>query len=383
MNYYTIYEKLLINLYFLCHLFFLQNKQYFSFVSQLKKDIRHAQVKAAIKVNTELLRLYWRMGADICEKQKSASWGDGWLKELSRELMAEFPDMKGLSYRNLQYIRQWYLFYNQGNIIVQQVVAQLQKGHGQQPVAQINEDVFFSVPWGHHLYIISQCKDVNRAVFYLNKTVENGWSRAVLLNFLDTNLYERQGKAVNNFNKLLADSQSELAAQTLKDPYNFDFLTLDGEYRERELEQGLTQNVTRFLLELGTGFAFVGNQVPLQVGGDTVYPDLLFYHLELRCYVVVELKITKFKAEHLGQLGMYISAVNHIKKKPTDNPTIGLLICKTKNNVMAQYALESTNQPIGISEYQLSKLMPENIQSQLPTIEDIEATLSDIKETKD
>lgn len=282
MNYYTIYEKLLISLYFLCHLFFLQNKQYFSFVSQLKKDIRHAQVKAAIKVNTELLRLYWRMGADICEKQKSASWGDGWLKELSRELMAEFPDMKGLSYRNLQYIRQWYLFYNQGNIIVQQVVAQLQKGHGQQPVAQINEDVFFSVPWGHHLYIISQCKDVNRAVFYLNKTVENGWSRAVLLNFLDTNLYERQGKAVNNFNKLLADSQSELAAQTLKDPYNFDFLTLDGEYRERELEQGLTQNVT-----------------------------------------------------------------------------------------------------IGISEYQLSKLMPENIQSQLPTIEDIEATLSDIKETKD
>lgn len=305
------------------------NSEFKSWVSQLKKDIRHAQVKAAIKVNTELLRLYWRMGADICEKQKSASWGDGWLKELSRELMAEFPDMKGLSYRNLQYIRQWYLFYNQGNIIVQQVVAQLQKGHGQQPVAQINEDVFFSVPWGHHLYIISQCKDVNRAVFYLNKTVENGWSRAVLLNFLDTNLYERQGKAVNNFNKLLADSQSELAAQTLKDPYNFDFLTLDGEYRERELE------------------------------------------------------ITKFKAEHLGQLGMYISAVNHIKKKPTDNPTIGLLICKTKNNVMAQYALESTNQPIGISEYQLSKLMPENIQSQLPTIEDIEATLSDIKETKD
>ena len=253
----------------------------------------------------------------------------------------------------------------------------------QQPVAQISEEAFFSVPWGHHLYIISQCKDVNRAVFYLKKTVENGWSRAVLLNYLDTNLYERQGKAVNNFTRLLANPQSELAAQTLKDPYNFDFLTLDGEYRERELEQGLTQNVTRFLLELGTGFAFVGSQVPLQVGEDTVYPDLLFYHLELRCYVVVELKITKFKAEHLGQLGVYVSAVNHIKKKPTDNPTIGLLICKTKNNVMAQYALESTNQPIGISEYQLSKLMPENIQSQLPTIEDIEATLSDIKETKE
>ena len=371
------------------------NRDFKSWVSQLKQDIRSAQIKAAIKVNTELLRLYWRMGADICEKQKSASWGDGWLKELSRELMTEFPDMKGFSHRNLQYIRQWYLFYNQENTIVQQVVAQLEDVNvqqpvakldddmRQQPVAQISEDVFFSVPWGHHLYIISQCKDVSRAVFYLKKTVENGWSRAVLLNYLDTNLYERQGKAVNNFNRLLANPQSELAAQTLKDPYNFDFLTLDGEYRERELEHALTHNVTRFLLELGTGFAFVGSQVPLQVGENTVYPDLLFYHLELRCYVVVELKVTKFKGEHLGQLGVYVSAVNHIKKKPTDNPTIGLLICKTKNNVMAQYALESTNQPISISEYQLSKLMPEHIQSQLPTIEDIEATLSDNDDNAD
>ena len=371
------------------------NRDFKSWVSQLKQDIRSAQIKAAIKVNTELLRLYWRMGADICEKQKYASWGDGWLKELSRELMTEFPDMKGFSHRNLQYIRQWYIFYNQENTIVQQVVAQLEDVNvqqpvakldddmRQQPVAQISEDVFFSVPWGHHLYIISQCKDVSRAVFYLKKTVENGWSRAVLLNYLDTNLYERQGKAVNNFNRLLANPQSELAAQTLKDPYNFDFLTLDGEYRERELEHALTHNVTRFLLELGTGFAFVGSQVPLQVGEDTVYPDLLFYHLELRCYVVVELKVTKFKGEHLGQLGVYVSAVNHIKKKPTDNPTIGLLICKTKNNVMAQYALESTNQPISISEYQLSKLMPEHIQSQLPTIEDIEATLSDNDDNAD
>ena len=236
---------------------------------------------------------------------------------------------------------------------------------------------FSSLFLGDIICISYRCKDVARAVFYLKQTVENGWSRAVLLNYLDTNLYERQGKAVNNFNRLLANPQSELAAQTLKDPYNFDFLTLDGKYRERELEQALTHNVTRFLLELGTGFAFVGSQIQLQVGEDTVYPDLLFYHLELRCYVVVELKVTKFKGEHLGQLGVYVSAVNHIKKKPTDNPTIGLLICKTKNNVMAQYALESTNQPIGISEYQLSRLMPENIQSQLPTIKDIEATLSD------
>lgn len=353
------------------------NSDFKSWVSQLKKDIRGAQVRAAIKVNTELLRLYWHLGEGICEKQKSASWGDGWLKELSRELMAEFPDMKGFSHRNLQYIRQWYLFYNEHIIIVQQPVAQLANTNVQQPVAKISDDVFFSVPWGHHLYIITQCKDIDKAIFYLNKTVEYGWSRAVLLNFLDTNLYERQGKAVNNFSRLLTEPQSDLAIQTLKDPYNFDFLTLDGEYRERELENSLMQNITRFLLELGTGFAFIGRQVPLVVGDEIVYPDLLFYHLELCCYVVVELKVTKFKGEHLGQLGVYVSAVNHIKKKPTDNPTIGLLICKTKNNVMAQYALESTNQPIGISEYQLSQLIPDNIQSQLPTIEDIEATLSD------
>ena len=341
------------------------NGDFKKWVSQLKNDIRSTQIKAAVKVNAEMLRLYWRMGADICEKQKLASWGDGWLKELSRELMAEFPEMKGFSHRNLQYIRQWFQFYNEQVTFAQQVVA------------QIGEEVFFSVPWGHHLYIISQCKDVDKAMFYLSQTVEHGWSRAMLLNFLDTDLYERQGKAVNNFSRLLPDPQSDLAMQTLKDPYNFDFLTLDGEYRERELENALTHNITRFLLELGTGFAFVGRQVPLEVGDETLYPDLLFYHLELRCYVVVELKVDKFKGEHLGQLGVYVSAVNHIKKKATDNPTIGLLICKTKNNVMAQYALESTSQPIGISEYQLSQLMPENLKSQLPTIEDIEENLKE------
>ena len=346
------------------HITLTSNDTFKEWVSQLKNEIRSAQIKAAVKVNTELLRLYWRMGADICEKQKSASWGDSWLKELSNELTSEFPEMKGFSHRNLQYIRQWYSFYNEVDTFAQQLVA------------QFDEAIFFSVPWGHHLYIISQCKDVNKALFYLHQTVEHGWSRAMLLNFLDSNLYERQGKAVSNFRRLLPDPQSDLAIQTLKDPYNFDFLTLDGTYRERELENALMQNITHFLLELGTGFAFVGRQVPLEVGDETVYPDLLFYHLELRCYVVVELKVSKFKGEHLGQLGIYVSAVNHIKKKSTDNPTIGLLICKTKNNVMAQYALEATSQPIGISEYQLSQLMPENLKSQLPTIEDIEATLT-------
>ncbi len=354
------------------------------------------------------------MGAEICEKQKSATWGDGWLKELSRELMIEFPSMGGFSHRNLKYIRQWYLFYNQEDIIGQQLVAQLGGDDSrsaynpnnqtdiivQQAVAQFGgrgstsayglnnqgdtiwqqavakmQDIFFSVPWGHHLYILSQCKTVDKAIFFLRKTVENGWSRAVLLNFLDTDLYERQGKAVSNFSRLLPDVQSDLAAQTLKDPYNFDFLTLTDNYRERELEDALTQNITRFLLELGQGFAFVGEQIPLEIGDETLFADLLFYHLELRCYVVVELKSTKFKAEHLGQLGVYISAINHQKKKPTDNPTIGLLICKDKNDVMAQYSLEASAYPIGISEYQLSQLMPEELKSQLPAVEEIEASL--------
>ena len=249
---------------------------------------------------------------------------------------------------------------------------------GQQVVAQLVENMFFSVPWGHHLYIMSSCKDINKAVFYLQKTVENGWSRAVLLNFLDTDLYERQGKAVNNFSRFLPDTQSELAQQTLKDPYTFDFITLTENYKERELEDALTGNITRFLIELGQGFAYVGRQVPLEVGDETLFADLLFYHLELRCYVVIELKACKFKPAFIGQLGTYVSAVNHLKKKPTDNTTIGLIVCKTKDDVMAQYSLESCSQPIGISEYDLSKLIPDDFKSQLPSIEEIEKSIRNI-----
>jgi predicted nuclease of restriction endonuclease-like (RecB) superfamily len=313
-----------------------------------------------------MLHLYWNLGKDIVERQKNANWGDGFLKELSRELMAEFPDMKGFSYRNMKYIRQWFMFYNSQDSI------------GQQVVAQLGEEFFFSVPWGHHLYIMSSCKDINKAVFYLKKTVENGWSRAVLLNFLDTDLYERQGKAVSNFSRLLPDGQSELAQQTLKDPYTFDFITLTDHYKERELEDALTGNISRFLIELGQGFAYVGRQVPLEVGDETLFADLLFYHLELRCYVVIELKACKFQPAFIGQLGTYVSAVNHLKKKPTDNVTIGLIVCKTKDDVMAQYALESTSQPIGISAYELAKLMPEEFKSQLPTIEEIENSVRNI-----
>lgn len=234
----------------------------------------------------------------------------------------------------MKYIRQWFMFYNSQDSI------------GQQVVAQLGEEFFFSVPWGHHLYIMSSCKDIN--------------------------------KAVSNFSRLLPDGQSELAQQTLKDPYTFDFITLTDHYKERELEDALTGNISRFLIELGQGFAYVGRQVPLEVGDETLFADLLFYHLELRCYVVIELKACKFQPAFIGQLGTYVSAVNHLKKKPTDNVTIGLIVCKTKDDVMAQYALESTSQPIGISAYELAKLMPEEFKSQLPTIEEIENSVRNI-----
>jgi predicted nuclease of restriction endonuclease-like (RecB) superfamily len=282
---------------------------------------------------------------------KSAKWGSGFLETFSSELIKEFPDIQGFSYRNLRYIRQWYEFYFESVSNWQQVVANLDEEKRdkiwQQAVA--NLEIFFSVPWGHHLYILSKCKDVEKALFYQQKVMENNWSRSMLLNFLDTNLFEREGKAITNFKKHLTIPNDDLAAQILKDPYNFGFLEMTQPFVERELEESLTKNMTRFLLELGTGFSYVGHQVPLNVGEDTLYADLLFYHLELRCFVVIELKTTRFKPEYIGQLGTYVSAVNHLKKKEIDNPTIGLLICKEKNKVMAQYALESSNQPIGIA----------------------------------
>lgn len=337
-------------------------KQFNEWVHDIKTEIRQAQLKTAVTVNSGLLHLYWNLGKEITIRQKNYSWGEGFLKKLSDELLREFPNMKGFSYRNFKYIRQWYLFYNQDDIIGQQAVAQLEK-------------VFFYVPWGHHLFIISKCKDVQEAVFYLQKVVENNWSRAVLLNFMDTDLYERQGKAITNFSTQLSLPQGELAQQTLKDPYNFDFLCLREHYEEKDMEEALVKNITNFLLELGNGFAFIGRQVPLNVGKSTLYADLLFYNINLRCYVVIELKVVPFEPGFVGQLGTYVTAVNHLKKKDGDGKTIGLLICKNKDDVVAQYALEGVHLPLGISEYELSKLMPENYKSTMPSIDDIEKEL--------
>lgn len=338
--------------------------EYKNWISELKQRIRQSQIKAAVKVNTELIRMYWELGKDIVKKQAEAKWGSGFLKQLSTDLTESFPDMQGFSKRNLEHIRKWYLFYNQTNSIAKQLVSQL-------------DDCIFQIPWGHHIMIMTKCTSIDEALFYIHKTIEQGWSRNVLMHYISIDLYRTEGKSISNFKNTLPSFESDLAQQTLKDPYNFDFLTMRDGYRERELEDALTDNITKFLLELGSGFAYVGRQVRLEVGGDEFFVDLLFYHLKLRCYVVIELKTGDFQPEYVSKLGFYISAINHEMKHSQDNPTIGLLICKNKNDIVAQYTLDTTNLPIGISEYELSKLYPNDIKSSLPSIEDIENELKE------
>ena len=295
-----------------------KNKDYVEWINNLKKRFRQVQLKAAVKINNELLNFYWELGKEITQKQKETKWGDKFLESLSKDLMAEFPDVKGFSLRNLKYIRQWYLFWE----------------NGQQAVALITQ-----IPWGHNLVIISKCKNTKEALFYVQKTIENGWSRAVLTHQIESGLYKRTGKAITNFDITLPKPQSDLARETIKDPYCFDFLTLREDYTEKELEDNLLTHLTNFLLELGSGFSFLGREYKLEVGEDEFFIDLLFYHVKLHCYIVVELKTDKFKPEYTGKLNFYVSAVDSILKTDLDNPTIGLLICKTKNNTVVEYAL--------------------------------------------
>jgi len=372
------------------------NSEYRQWLIDLKSKIRQSQIKAAVRVNEELLRLYWNLGQDIVVRQMETAWGSKFFEKLSKDLRSEFPEMQGFSERNLLYIQRFYSFYTQDakilsqlatesqSVIPQQLAAELEVSKNknvkftQQVAAELEPHPIFQIPWFHHVQIFTKCKSVQEAIFYVQKTIENGWSRAVLMNFMSADLYSAQGKAQNNFSRLLPEVQSDLASQILKNPYNFDFLTLTSNYKERELENALIDNITKFLLELGQGFAYLGKQVPVKIGDKELFIDLLFYHMELRCYVVIELKATEFQPEHTGKLGVYVSAINHQRKKEFDNPTIGLIICKTKDNIMAQYSLESSSQPIGISEYELSKLLPENYKSALPSIEEIEEGLKDM-----
>lgn len=348
----------------------ISDKDYKVWIAQLSRRYRSAQIKAAIAINTEMLQFYWELGRDIVKMQPENRYGSHFFESLSRDLKETIPDAKGFSVRNLKYIRNFYLMYSS---IWQQVVAESDSEKGQQLVAELCK-----IPWGHHTLLID--KLITRpevALFYIRETIEHGWSRAVLDHMLDTNLHIRQGKAITNFKSLLPDTTSDLAQEITKDPYIFDFTNLSVPYKERELKDALLKNITRFLLELGEGFAFVGQEYKLNVGNTEQYTDLLFYHLKLRCYVVIELKVLKFEPGFLGQLGMYVTAVNHLLKTDHDNPTIGLLICKTKDNVLAQYSLEGYNLPIGVSQYNLDKILPDNFKSALPSIEEIESKLKD------
>ena len=353
------------------------DSEYKQWLKELSVRYRHCQIKAAIKVNQEKLLFNWLLGRDIVEMHIEERWGESVIMQLSNDLKHELPNVEGFSKSNIYYCKKFYIIYNQETEIFPQLVGKLESEKIPQLVGKIGSDLF-SIPWGHHRYIIDKCGgDVGKALFFVHKTVENGWSRAMLLNFLDTNLYEREGKAINNFEVMLPDAMSGLAKEITKDPYNFAFAEIRGEYNESLLKKALLSNITDFLIELGTGFAYVGKEYRLQIGETENFIDLLFYHLQLRCYVVIEVKVEKFSPGDIGQLSTYVVACNHILKRPDDNPTIGLLVCKSKDNTIAQYSLEGSSPPIGISEFELEKLYPTKVEGMIPTIGEIEAQLND------
>lgn len=365
------------------------DSNYNKWLQKLSRIYRQSQVKAAIKVNTELLRFYWQLGHDIVEMRAEARWGDKFLKKLSRDLREANPDASCFSETNLLYICNFYRLYQ----ITPQVEEQLTKSNitpqvGEQslnlhktnsaPIVSQIMEIVFSIPWGHHKVLIDKCRErLDKALFYVIQTKENGWSRSVLLNNISSNLFERQGKALTNFTNTLPDAMSDLAQELTKDPYSFAFTGITGQYNERLLKDALLNNITRFLTELGSGFAYVGKEFRLMVGESENFIDLLFYNLNLSCYIVIEVKIGRFAFADIGQLGGYVVACNHLLRKDgRDNPTIGLLICKEKDRIQAQYALESSSQPIAISEYDLEKFYPERVEGTMPSIEEIEKKLS-------
>jgi predicted nuclease of restriction endonuclease-like (RecB) superfamily len=371
------------------------DKEYKVWLSEIKLKVRNVQIKAVLKVQTELLNFYWDLGVDIVAKQMHARWGDGLIKQLSRDLMAEFPEMKGFSKRNLELIRQWYQFYRSAilpNQIAQQAVSQLPAEQkfpqpvgqiqdaekSQQVVDQTGQRAFTHItriPWGHNIAIITKCKNIDEALYYVQCILAHNWSRSVLVHQIESGLYKREGKAVTNFALTLPKSQSDLAIQTLKDPYVFDFLTMTKDYDERDLENAVVSHVRQFLMELGAGFAYMGKQIALQVGEREFFIDLLFYHTKLHCYVVVELKAVDFEPEHAGKLNFYLKAIDSQLRTDRDQPTIGILICKKKDKIVAEYALSDINKPIGVSEYRLTESIPDTFKGSLPTIEQIEAEL--------
>jgi predicted nuclease of restriction endonuclease-like (RecB) superfamily len=363
--------------------------RYRKWITAVSKRFRQSQLKAAVKVNDEMLRFYWGLGRDISLLSKEADYGSNFYKTISGDLKDVFPDIKSFSPTNLKYMRYFYEMYPDIEIRQQTADAltipedrpQLVDGFDQtenrpQPVDDL--EMIFYIPWGHNRMILDKCKgNPEKALFYVKKTLENNWSRAVLMNFLDADLYERQGKAITNFSLTLPAEQSELAQAITKDPYNFDFISIREKYDEKELKDALMDNIERFLMELGNGFAYAGREVELNIGKTENFIDLLFYNYKLHCFVVIEVKIGEFKSADMGQLGTYMVAVNHQMKGEKDEPTLGLIICKSRDSVKARYALEASSQPMGIAVYDINRFLPEDYRSSLPTIEEIEAELAD------
>lgn len=345
--------------------------EYANWIQDLKIRYRNSQIKAAAKVNCELIKFYWHLGRDIVARDAENKYGVGFYKNLSQDLHNAIPDSDGFSRQNLQYMKKMYLLYPQLDENRPQAVGSSKNAICPQAVG----DLIFSVPWGHHRLIIDKFFEKGEketAIFYIRQVVEGGWSRNVLKTFIDSSLHLRQSKALTSFARLLPSPDSDLAQQLTKDPYIFDFTKMAEPYKEYELKKAFMKNISRFLLELGSGFAYIGEEYRLQVGHTEQFVDLLFYNTRLHAYCVIEVKTGSFDSRDIGQLGTYITAVNHIIKSEQDNPTIGLLICKDKDSVLAQYALESSSQPIGIADFQLTKFVPEEYKSSLPSIEDIE-----------
>jgi predicted nuclease of restriction endonuclease-like (RecB) superfamily len=330
---------------------------YADWLADIKARVASARQRAALAANAELIRLYWQIGRDILERQARQGWGSKVIERLARDLRAAFPEMKGFSRANLLYMRAFAEAWPEA-AMVQQTVGQL--------------------PWGHNVQLITRIKDRDLRLRYAEQARAEGWSRTTLVLQIRNRLHERQGQAVTNFDARLPMPHSELAHETLKDPYLFDFLGLGDAAHERDIENALVRHITRFLLELGSGFAFIGRQFRLEVEGDEFFVDLLFYHTRLKCHVVVELKATAFKPEHAGQLNFYLAAVDKQIKAPDDKPTIGLLLCRTKNRTVAEYALSGIDKPIGVAEYQLVRALPEPLVTSLPTVEELESELGAI-----
>ena len=330
--------------------------EYKNWLSDLKKRIRSARQKALLAVNKELVLLYWQIGHEILHRQERCGWGSKIVNQLSADLKKAFPDMQGFSRTNLLYMRLFAKTWTNEEIV-------------QEPLGQL--------PWYHHLTLLDKLSDNEERLAYARLAIENGWSRNVMVHHIELGTADRIGKAQNNFADFLPPAESELAAETLKDPYKFDFIAMTAKMQEKDLKKALLEKITEFLMELGSGFAYAGREVVLDVGGEEFRIDLLFYHLKLHCYVVIELKTGKFKPEHLGQLSFYMTAVDRQMKSGCDAPTIGLLLCKNKNKIVAEYALQDVRKPIGISEYELTKALPEHIKGQLPGIEELEHALSD------